>query len=50
VLKEACHVFRRHAERVWKSHDKDACARLITEDRVIRMLTHRAIERNKDTR
>jgi hypothetical protein len=63
ILNEACHVFRRHAEGVWKSHDKDAYARHIaaeiritpslirkllgTEDRVVRMLTHRAVELNK---
>jgi hypothetical protein len=64
VLNEACHVFRRHAEGVWKSHDKDAYARRIaaeikitpylvrkllgTNDRVIRMLTYRAVELNRD--
>ena len=63
VLNEACHVFHLHAEGVWKSSDKDAYARLIaseiqqrpsltrkllgTEDRVIKMLTYRAIELNK---
>jgi hypothetical protein len=63
ILNEACHVFRRHAEGVWKSDDKDAYARRIaaeikatpslvrkllgTEDRVIKMLTYRAIELNK---
>ena len=63
ILNEACHVFLRHAEGVWKSHDKDAYAKLIageikttpslirkllgTNDRVIKMLTYRAIELNQ---
>jgi len=60
ILNEACHVFHRHAEGVWKDHDKDAYAQLLaeeirkreslvgrllnTDDRVVKMLTHRAIE------
>jgi hypothetical protein len=63
ILNEACHVFRKHAEGVWKSDDKDAYARLIaaeidrtpslirkllgTDDRVIKMLAYRAVELNK---
>ena len=63
ILNEACHVFRRHATGDWKPHDKDAYARLIaaeinktpslirkllgTDDRVIKMLTYRAVELNK---
>ena len=60
ILNEACHVFRHHAEGLWKSEDKDAYARLLmeeirarpslvgrllnTDDRVVKMVTHRAIE------
>lgn len=63
ILNEACHVFRHHAEGVWRSHDKDAYASLLAEelkanpwlarsllnigDRVISMLTYRAIELRK---
>jgi hypothetical protein len=60
ILNEACHVFRRHAEGTWKSNDRDAYARLLvpelqrrpglagrllaTDDRVVKMLTYRALE------
>jgi len=60
LLNEACHVFRRHADGHWKTHDKDAHASLIAAqikahpglthrllqsgDRVIQMLTYRALE------
>ncbi len=60
VLNEACHVFRHHAEGTWVTHDKDAYASsladeirnrpglvgrlLATNDRVVKMLTHRALE------
>lgn len=63
ILNEACHVFHLHAEGVWESGDKDAYARLIaaeigmtpslirkllgTGDRVIKMLTYRAVELNE---
>jgi hypothetical protein len=63
ILNEACHVFHHHKEGVWKSHNKDSYARLIaseiknskslirkllgTGDRVIKMLTYRAVELNK---
>jgi hypothetical protein len=65
VLNEACHVFHCHAEGVWLSHDKDSYAselaeelrlrpslagRLLkTEDRVVKMLTFRALELNRET-
>jgi len=64
ILNEACHVFHLHAEGVWRSDDKDSYSRLIakeiretpslirkllgTEDRVIKMLTYRAIELNNN--
>jgi hypothetical protein len=60
ILNEACHVFRLHAEGTWAERDKDAYAgklakeiaarpglagRLLhTEDRVVKMLTYRALE------
>lgn len=60
VLNEACHVFRHHAGGTWKGRDKDAYARLLaqeisarpgltgrllnTDDRVVKSLTHRALE------
>jgi hypothetical protein len=63
ILNEACHVFHGHAEGRWKSDDKDTYANLMAEeivktpslinkllgtgDRVIKMLTYRAIELNK---
>ena len=64
ILNEACHVFRHHAEGTWQSHDKDAYAELLavelerrpslagrlltTEDRVVKMVTFRALELVKD--
>ena len=64
ILNEACHVFYGHAEGRWRSDDKDHYAKLIveeiektkslirkllgTEDRVIKMLTYRAIELIKE--
>ena len=60
LLNEACHVFYGHAEGVWVSSDKDAYAtsvlnfitkhpelesRLLrSKDRIIKMLTYRALE------
>ncbi|HEX2881990.1 MAG TPA: hypothetical protein VHO25_20870 [Polyangiaceae bacterium] len=60
LLNEACHVFRHHSDGHWKSDDKDAYAALLaaelrrrpslagrllnTDDRVIKMLTYRALE------
>jgi hypothetical protein len=60
LLNEACHVFRFHAEGIWQEHDKDSYAGrladeirlrpglvgrlLTTDDRVVKMLTYRAIE------
>jgi hypothetical protein len=60
ILNEACHVFRHHASGVWTSDDKDAYAGLLvaeidrrsslvgrllkTDDRVVKMITHRALE------
>jgi len=60
ILNEACHVFRYHASGRWKSEDKDAYAKLLmveirarpslvgrllnTDDRVVKMVTHRAVE------
>jgi len=69
ILNEACHVFRHHAEGTWAASDKDAYAsklvpeierrptivgRLLeTDDRVVKMITYRALElidaRNKVT-
>jgi len=64
ILNEACHVFRHHAEGTWKRVDKDLYARrlvpelkarpalvgrlLRTQDRVVKMLTYRAIEILRD--
>ena len=64
ILNEGCHVFHLHAEGIWKSEDKDAYARLLapeiaarpslirkllgTGDRVVKMLTYRAIEINDE--
>jgi hypothetical protein len=60
LLNEACHVFRLHAEGTWKKRDKDKYAQklaaeiaarpglvgrlLHTRDRVVKMLTHRAVD------
>ena len=60
LLNEMCHVFRDHADGNWASSYKDKYARLLgaeiaefpflvgrllgTGDRVIKMVTHRAIE------
>jgi len=60
ILNEACHVFHHHAEGTWATRDKDAYACLLVEeirrrpglagrllaadDRVVKMLTHRALE------
>lgn len=60
VLNEACHVFHHHESGRWSSADKDAYARLLmaeirrrpslvgrllnTDDRVVKMVTHRAVE------
>jgi hypothetical protein len=60
ILNEACHVFHHHAEGRWKNEDKDAYAALLveelrlrpslagrllnTDDRVVKMLTYRALE------
>jgi len=60
ILNEACHVFHLHSEGTWRSHDKDAYAQLLveeldkrptlvgrllnTDDRVVKMLTYRALE------
>lgn len=64
TLNEACHVFRRHADGNWVSTYKDHYARevathisahpglphrlLRSGDRVIAMLTHRALELLRD--
>jgi hypothetical protein len=64
ILNEACHVFHHHAGGTWKMHDKDLYARrlalelrerpglagrlLSTEDRVVKMVTHRALELLKE--
>jgi hypothetical protein len=64
LLNEACHVFRFHAEGTWQEHDKDSYAGrladeiwlrpglvgrlLATDDRVVKMLTYRAIELLKE--
>jgi hypothetical protein len=63
ILNEACHVFHHHAEGTWASHDKDAYASLLveeirkrpglvgrllaTDDRVVKAITHRALELQK---
>ena len=60
ILNEACHVFHHHASGRWQSEDKDAYALLLvpeierrpslvgrllkTGDRVVNMVTHRALE------
>jgi hypothetical protein len=60
TLNEACHVFRLHAEGTWAERDKDAYAHrlakeiaarpglagrlLHSKDRVVKMLTYRALE------
>jgi hypothetical protein len=60
ILNEACHVFHHHVSGRWRSEDKDAYASLLipeierrpslvgrllkTEDRVVKMVTHRALE------
>ena len=60
VLNEACHVFRHHAGGTWESRDKDVYAELLavelarrpslagrlltTDDRVVKMVTFRALE------
>ena len=60
ILNEACHVFYHHAEGQWLASDKDAYAgrlaaeikarpglagRLLsTDDRVVKMITYRALE------
>ncbi|MFZ5893126.1 MAG: hypothetical protein ACOY0T_18855 [Myxococcota bacterium] len=60
ILNEACHVFRHHSQGTWASHDRDAYAGLLveelqnrpglagrllaTDDRVVKMITYRALE------
>jgi len=60
ILNDACHVFHHHSGGTWNAHDKDVYARrlavelqqrpglagrlLSTEDRVVKMVTHRALE------
>lgn len=60
ILNEACHVFHHHAGGTWEARDKDVYARklaaeltarpglagrlLTTQDRVVKMVTHRALE------
>lgn len=60
ILNDACHVFHMHAGGTWADHDKDRYAEalalelerrpglvgrlLVTDDRVVKMVTHRAIE------
>lgn len=60
ILNEACHVFHRHAEGLWRSADKDAYASMLadeierrpglvgrllnTNDRGVKMLAYRALE------
>jgi hypothetical protein len=66
ILNEACHVFRHHASGVWQSEDKDAYAALLvaeierrpslvgrllkTDDRVVKMITYRALELGRRTK
>ncbi len=66
TLNEACHVFRHHADGTWVSSSKDHYARklaafisaqpglphrlLRSGDRIIAMLTHRALELLKEQR
>jgi hypothetical protein len=63
ILNEACHVFHYHACGTWQEHDKDAYAQLLaeelrqrpglvgrllnTDDRVVKMITYRAVELHK---
>lgn len=65
LLNEACHVFHLHASGTWADHDKDAYADMLavelarrpslagrlltTDDRVVKMLTFRALELLKRT-
>jgi hypothetical protein len=65
ILNEACHVFRYHADGTWNSHGKDLYARrlvpelqrrpglvgrlLSTDDRVVKMITYRALELLKES-
>lgn len=65
ILNEACHVFRFHSGGTWSEHDKDAYAQrlaeeiaarpglagrlLHTKDRVVKMLTYRALELLRST-
>ncbi|MBV9945910.1 MAG: hypothetical protein JOZ69_03585 [Myxococcales bacterium] len=60
ILNDACHVFRLHPEGTWREHDRDVYAgrlskeiatrpglvgRLLnTQDRVVKMITYRALE------
>jgi hypothetical protein len=60
ILNDACHVFHCHAGGTWQDHDKDRFAGrlaaelehrptlvgrlLATEDRVVKMVTYRALE------
>jgi hypothetical protein len=60
LLNEACHVFHHHAGGTWATRDKDVYARrlaieierrptlpgrlLDTDDRVVKMITYRALE------
>lgn len=60
MLNEACHVFYCHAEGTWARYDKESYAELLsiefkkfpelsyrllmTHDRVVKMLTYRALE------
>jgi hypothetical protein len=64
ILNEACHVFRHHAGGTWAIRDKEIYAQrlvpelqrrpglagrlLATEDRVIQMITYRALELLKE--
>lgn len=65
ILNEVCHVFHHHAGGTWQEHDKDRYATLLAkeidlrpsltrkllalDDRVIQMVTYRAIELLKRT-
>lgn len=65
IFNEACHVFHCHADGHWKSHDKDAYAKLLIieftrfpalaprvltcGDRVIKMVAYRALEMMNET-
>jgi hypothetical protein len=64
ILNEACHVFRYHSGGTWATRDKEAYAQrlvgelrrrpglagrlLATEDRVVKMITYRALELLKE--